>query len=289
LMVPLLLPPPRLPPSGQFEAWALDVGQGTAVLVRTRHHALLLDAGPAWGEGRDAGERVVLPVLRHLGVRRLDELVVTHRDLDHVGGAASVLKGLPVGRLRSSLEPSHPLLKLPVPHEPCRRGQHWQWDGVLLQVLHPFGDEGAKAKPNAVSCVLRIEDAQGRSLLLTGDIERDQEAALVQASEESRSMPLRSEGLIVPHHGSRTSSTEPFLRAVQPAWSLAQAGYRNRYGHPAQPVVARYAELGIPLLSSPWCGALLWSSAGLQCWRQVQPRHWHDHSVDEPVPPASSR
>lgn len=286
LMVPLLLPPPRLPPSGQFEAWALDVGQGTAVLVRTRGHALLLDAGPAWGEGRDAGERVVLPVLRHLGVRRLDELVVTHRDADHVGGAASVLKGLPVARLRSSLEPSHPLLRFPLPHEPCRRGQAWQWDGVHLQVLHPFGDEGPKTKPNAVSCVLRIEDAKGRSLLLTGDIERDQEAALVRASEGTSSMTLRSEGLIVPHHGSRTSSTEPFLQAVQPAWAFAQAGYRNRYGHPAQPVVARYAELGIPLLSSPWCGALLWSGSELRCWRHEQPRHWHDRPGEGPATPS---
>jgi competence protein ComEC len=160
---------------------------------------------------------------------------------------------------------------------------------VDLQVLHPFGHEGAKAKPNAVSCVLRIQDAQGRSLLLTGDIERDQEAALVHASEESYSMPLRSEGLIVPHHGSRTSSTDAFLRAVQPSWSLAQAGYRNRYGHPAQSVVTRYDDLGIPLLSSPWCGALFWNTSGLQCWRQVQPRHWHDHPVAGPLLPAGSR
>ena len=287
LMVPLLLPPPQRPPPGRFEMWALDVGQGSAVLVRTRHHALLLDAGPAWGEGRDAGDRVVLPVLRHLGVRGLDELVVTHRDLDHAGGAASVLKGLPVARLRSSLDPSHPLLKSAVPHEPCRRGQSWRWDGVGFEVLHPFGDEGPRLKPNALSCVLRIEDAGGRSLLLTGDIEREQEQALVRAPAVP---PLRADGLVVPHHGSRTSSTEPFLRAVQPQWALAQAGYRNRYGHPAPPVVARYAALGIPLWSSPGCGALRWRGEELQCWRTVQPRHWHEHmplSMPLSMPPTT--
>jgi len=272
LMVPLMLPPPSLPAYGRFEAWALDVGQGTAVLVRTRGHALLLDAGPAWGEGRDAGDRVVLPVLRHLGVRRLDELVITHRDLDHVGGAASVLRSLPVARLRSSLEAQHPLLRFPVRHEPCRRGQSWQWDGVHWQVLHPFGDEGPQAKPNTLSCVLRIEDGAGRSLLLTGDIERDQELALVRAGGRN----LRSHGLVVPHHGSRTSSTEPFLRATDPRWALAQAGYRNRYGHPAPAVVRRYEQLNIPLISSPWCGAMRWQGAEPECWRRLNPRHWHD-------------
>lgn len=272
LMVPLLLPPPRLPAHGEVQVWAMDVGQGTAVLVRTRAHALLLDAGPAWGEGRDAGDRVVLPVLRHLGVRRLDELVITHRDLDHAGGAASVLRGMPVSRLRSSLEPQHPLRRFPVPHEACRRGQSWQWDGVQLQVLHPFGDEAPGAKPNTLSCVLRIEDRWGRSLLLTGDIEREQEEALVRIDAQG----LRSDGLVVPHHGSRTSSTESFLRATAPRWAVAQAGYRNRYGHPATAVVQRYGSLNIPLLSSPWCGALRWDGAEPECWRQIRQRHWHD-------------
>ncbi len=115
--------------------------------------------------------------------------------------------------------------------------------------MHPWGHESRTAKPNALSCVLRVEDAQGRSLLLTGDIEREQEQALQDAFDGAG---LRADGLIVPHHGSRTSSTEGFLQAVQPRWALAQAGYRNRYGHPAPAVVQRYADRGIPLLSSPW-------------------------------------
>jgi len=273
MLLPLLLPPPSLPSPGRFDVWGLDVGQGTAVLVRTRHHALLLDAGPAWGEGRDAGDRVVLPVLRHLGVNRLDELVITHRDLDHVGGAASVLKAMPVSRLRSSLEPSHPLLKQGLEHHRCQRGQAWQWDGVRFEVLHPFGHEPRNTKPNGLSCVLRVQDAQGSSLMLTGDIEREQEEALVEAFGPH----LRADGLIVPHHGSRTSSTAAFLQAIQPRWALAQAGYRNRYGHPSPVVMQRYADMGIPLLSAPWCGALLWQGEHPHCWRTRQPRYWHDH------------
>lgn len=275
LMLPLLLPPPRSPKPGHMEIWALDVGQGSAVLVRTRDHALLMDAGPAWGEGRDAGERVVLPVLRHLGVRHLDRLVVTHRDIDHVGGAAAVLKGIEVRSVLSSLEPSHPLRRFPIPHESCRRGQAWTWDGVDFEVLHPFGDESPRAPPNTISCVLRIQDAQGRSVLVTGDIERDQEMALIHADAQDRR--LRSDALLVPHHGSKTSSTEPFLREVQPHWAIAQAGYRNRHGHPAAQVVQRYEALEIPLQSSPWCGAWFWNGAGPpDCWRQRGARLWHD-------------
>jgi competence protein ComEC len=147
-------------------------------------------------------------------------------------------------------------------------------------MLHPLSHESPKHKPNALSCVLRVEDAQGRSLLLTGDIEREQERLL---AEMNTGATLQSDGLLVPHHGSRTSSSEGFLQAVQPSWALAQAGYRNRYGHPAPAVVQRYADRGIDFWSSPWCGALRWQGDALHCWRALQPRHWHDH------PPANER
>lgn len=279
LMLPLLWPPPRPLPHGRFEVWAFDVGQGSAVLVRTREHELLIDAGPAWGEGRDAGDRVVLPALRHLGVRRLNLLVVTHRDIDHAGGVASVLKGLPVHATLSSLEPSHPLRRFPVKHETCRRGQRWEWDGVRFEVLHPFGHEPPQTRPNLISCVLRLEDISGRSVLVTGDIERDQEAALVR--DPIGAQALRSDALIVPHHGSKTSSTEPFLRSVQPQWAVAQAGYRNRHGHPASLVAERYRTLDIPLRDTPWCGAWFWNGQGEpECWRERAARHWHDVRKD---------
>ncbi len=282
-MWPQLNPSVPTPPTGRFEAWALDVGQGSAVLVRTQSHSLLLDAGPAWGEGRDAGARVVVPVLRHLGVRRLDRLVITHRDLDHAGGAAAVFKALPVGALLSSLDPGHPLRRLPVSHQSCQRGLAWVWDGVQFEVLHPLGDLDPRAKPNTQSCVLRVQDAQGRALLMTGDIERDQEQTLVVADGDSTTT-LRSEALVVPHHGSRTSSSEAFLAAVQARWAIAQTGHRNRFGHPAASVVQAHAQQGTELVSSPWCGAWRWDGQGPpQCWRLARPRHWHDQPLADVV------
>ena len=124
-----------------------------------------------------------------------------------------------------------------------------------------------------MSCVLRIVDANGRSLLLTGDIEAGQEALLLTRWPDS---VLHSQGLIVPHHGSRTSSTRPFVEAVAPQWALAQAGHRNVHGHPAAAVVRRYHDLNIGLTASPACGAWHWPAQGApRCWRAVARRYWH--------------
>jgi competence protein ComEC len=276
LLLPLLWPVRSLPAAGEFELLAVDVGQGTAVLVRTREHLLVYDAGPQYSRDSDAGQRVLLPLLRALGERRIDRLVLSHRDLDHVGGAAALLKGLPVGEVMSSLEPAHPLLALATRPSRCEAGQSWAWDGVTFDVLHPPPADYARSlKPNAMSCVLRVS-APGGSALLTGDIERDQEAALLAV----HGAMLRSSVLVVPHHGSKTSSTDAFLAAVQPQAAVIQAGYRNRFGHPAPEVSARLQERGIRTLASAGCGAWRWrSSEGVDgtCERQATCRYWrHD-------------
>ncbi|WBY01361.1 DNA internalization-related competence protein ComEC/Rec2 [Ramlibacter tataouinensis] len=283
LGVPLLLPvllwqAPR-PAPGEFEVLAADVGQGNAVLVRTATHALLYDAGPRFGSDSDAGQRTLVPLLRALG-ERLDAIVLSHRDSDHTGGAGSVLAMQPQARLLASLEPAHPLA---VRHAaaPCLDGQQWDWDGVQFQFVHPpAADAGRAAKPNALSCVLRI--ANGRqAALLAGDIEQPQEAALL-----ARSAPLRAQLLLVPHHGSRTSSSDGFLDAVQPRWALVQAGYRNRFGHPAASVVDRYLQRNVALVESARCGAAWWSSArpeALRCERAAGPRYWQ-HRLPEAGP-----
>ena len=291
LMLPLLAPPVARPAAGQFELVAADIGQGTAVLVRTRHHLLLYDTGPQYSRDSDAGVRVLLPLLRARGENELQLLMLSHRDADHVGGAASLLAGLPVRALSSSLESSHALLAQAaskgVPHTPCSAGQHWQWDGVRFDVLHPQPadlalGESRSLKPNALSCVLRVSaaaqaGAQERSVLLTGDIEAVQEAALVAA--HAGTTALRSQLLLVPHHGSRTSSTAAFLDAVQPRLAVVQAAYRSRFGHPAPDVLARYETRGITVLRSDRCGALSWSSAAAssasQCQREADRRYWH--------------
>ena len=277
LLVPLLWPPRVLPADGGFDLIALDVGQGTSVLVRTRSHLLVYDAGPQYSRDSDAGQRVLLPLLRARGEPRIDRLVLSHRDLDHVGGAAALLKAMPVDDMLSSLEDGHPLHRLVPRSTRCHVGQAWDWDGVHFELLRPRVDDYTLAlKSNAMSCVLRVSGA-GRSVLLTGDIERDQETALLADARDA----LRSDVLVAPHHGSKTSSTGAFLDAVAPKVAVFQAGYRNRFGHPAEDVLARYRERGIVIEVSPACGAWLWpadaaadAAAEGRCYRDQTRRYW---------------
>ncbi len=288
LVLPLLLPPRALPTAGQFELVAADVGQGTAVIVRTRHHVLVYDAGPQYSPDSDAGQRVLLPLLRARGDHRIDMLLLSHRDTDHVGGASALLQSLPIGELASSIEDSHPLridARLQgVPTGRCEAGQRWDWDGVRFEVLHPSGDDYARVqRSNAMSCVLRVQGASA-SALLTGDIERDQEIRLLREHRDA----LRSDVLLVPHHGSKTSSIAAFLDAVAPRVAVFQAGHRNRYGHPAGEVLARYRERGIATVDSPACGAWSWRSDSEvaaqsgSCIRADEPRYWHWHAAPAP-------
>ena len=282
LMLPLLVPPVVRPAAGEFDVVAADVGQGTAVLVRTAGHLLVYDTGPQYSPQADAGTRVLLPLLRARGEHRVDVLMLSHRDLDHVGGAAALLRSVPVLAMSSSLEEGHPLTTTTsVPHQRCLAGQRWVWDGVQFDVLHPVpADFVGTPRSNALSCVLRVSgSAPGQpSLLLTGDIEAAQEAALVARAGSA----LRSDVLLVPHHGSRTSSTAVFLDAVAPQVAVVQAAYRSRYGHPASDVMARYEQRGVQVSRTDRCGAWLLTSlagAGLpqqaQCTRQLRQRYWH--------------
>jgi competence protein ComEC len=199
--------------------------------------------------------------------------MLSHRDLDHVGGAMSVLHALQVDSLSSSLEPGHPILAAARGAGRCEAGQHWQWDGVDFTVLRPLADDYARTlKSNGMSCVLRIS-GRDRSALLVGDIEREQEALLIAAHGAA----LRSDVLVVPHHGSRTSSSAGFIDAVRPRIAVFQAGYRNRFGHPAPDVVERYRARGVALVASPTCGAWQWIAAGPfegRCERDASRRYW---------------
>jgi competence protein ComEC len=284
---------PPAPPPGQFALVAADIGQGNAVLVRTHGHTLLYDAGPRYSLDSDAGQRVIVPMLQ-AGVTRLDRLMLSHRDSDHVGGAASVLAVQPQADVWSSLEAGHAVLQ-GREHTRCQAGQSWEWDGVRFSVLHPAPEAysaHSAPKPNTLSCVLRVQaSAQdgviARSALLVGDIEQAQEAQLLaRAAASAADASLKADLLLVPHHGSKTSSSAAFLAAVHPQTAVVQAGYRNRYGHPAPVVVQRYAELAqgyaldAPLqwVDTPHCGAFAWQSwqpASSLCARQVLQRYWH--------------
>jgi competence protein ComEC len=247
------------------------VGQGLAVLVRTSSRVLLYDAGPAFGPEADSGGRIVLPVLRGAGLTRLDAMVLTHEDLDHIGGALTVLESVEVDALASSLPAGHPLHGLAPQSRRCAAGTAWEWDGVRFEFLSPR-PEMKVLRRNDLSCVLRISTAGG-AMLLTGDIERLSENFLVQEGKS-----LKSEVLLVPHHGSRTSSTPEFIAAVAPRWAVVPAGYRNRFGHPNAEVARRYRAAGVELLRTDLDGAvhviLTNEAVQIRAERAVSPRYW---------------
>jgi competence protein ComEC len=271
LMAPAFALAPPSPAAGEAWITALDVGQGLAVLVRTASRALLYDAGPAFGAEADSGGRIVVPVMRGAGLRSLDMLVVSHEDIDHLGGALTVLETVEVHALASSLARGHALHSLVAMAGRCTAGRAWEWDGVRFEFLHPqAGWEDARR--NNQSCVLRV-DAGGASMLLTGDIERAAEETLRKSSAS-----LRSDILLVPHHGSRSSSSAEFIAAVAPRWAVVPAGYRNRFGHPAREVLERYAAAGVRVLRTDLDGAVqvLLTKEGvhLTTQRSLSPRYW---------------
>ena len=265
---------PARPAVGEFELWAPDVGQGSAILVRTTHHSLLFDAGARYRSGGDVGERVLVPWLRRLG-ERPDVLVISHRDTDHAGGAESVLRAQPQAGWLASYVPSHATRAFaPTGQALCEAGQRWVWDAVSFEVKHPAPADHARAgvSSNALSCVLRISNGR-RVAWLTGDIGHDQEVSLA-----ARHPGERADVLVVPHHGSRSSSSPVWLNELMPTWALIQAGHLNRFGHPAPDVLARYEARGAQWRASPSCGEMRWRSVQpdqLHCHRDAARRYWH--------------
>jgi competence protein ComEC len=277
LLLPLFATPPPGPRAGDLWITVLDVGQGLSVLARTERHALLYDAGPAFNAFSDSGSRVVLPYLRGEGIARLDALVVSHDDGDHSGGAGSVLEAVPVGMLWSSLSSDHALLETTTWRAPCTAGRKWVWDAVSFEFLHPREEvpSGGSARANNRSCVLRIQ-AKGGRVLLTGDIERAAERELLRHTPKL----LTAEALLVPHHGSASSSSPEFVKQVAPRYAIFTAGYRNRFGHPREDVLARYREAGSELLRTDSGGAIKmrFEPEGIQveAQRERARRYWHD-------------
>jgi competence protein ComEC len=265
-LLPLFLVRPPLPAVGEVWFTLLDVGQGLSAVVRTREHTLLFDAGPRFGDF-DTGKAAVEPYLRAAGVRRLDVFVASHGDIDHVGGAESVLRALPVQRVLSSVPEKLPLA------QPCQAGQTWNWDDVEFAMLGPDDAAGARHR-NDASCVLQVRSRHG-NILLPADIEARSEKKLVEKFGDK----LRSEILVAPHHGSKTSSTPAFIEAVAPRHVLFPVGYRNRYRHPHVDVVRRYAGRGVSLHDSPTTGALEFrlgaGGMNVTAYRARNRRYWY--------------
>ena len=241
LAVPLAAPKPV--PAGEVDITVLDVRQGTALMVTTANHTLLYDVGPRYPSGADSGASVVLPALRGRGRERVDLLMLSHGDLDHAGGAESVFAGVDVDDVMAG-EPVPDVESVP-----CEAGSSWRWDGVHFKVLNP--PSGSEVRGNDASCVLLIEARNARALL-AGDIGR--------SVEEQLDLPP-VDFLLVPHHGSATSSGRGFVAATQPGIAAVSAGFGNRFGHPHPNVVERYRDVGSHIVSTAASGALRWRSA----------------------------
>jgi competence protein ComEC len=284
-LVPLFVvrPPPLA--EGAFRLTVLDVGQGLSTVVETRDFTLVYDTGPQFNETANAGARIVAPYLRASGLRRVDGLVVSHQDLDHSGGALALLDAVPVTWLASSLPDDHAIVARARRAVRCIAGQEWTFNGVRFSVLHPTAEEydDPHARTNDRSCVVRVDSAHG-SVLLAGDVEARSEARLV-AKQRAR---LRADVLVVPHHGSRTSSTHAFVRAVDPSLAIVGCGYRNRFGHPRADIVARYTNRGATVLRTDLEGALTIAFDGRHplpatSARKARGRYW----LDTPAPQAA--
>src|SRR5512139_3831939 len=229
LWLPLMFPPQASVAPGSFQADVIDVGQGTAVLIRTANRTLLYDTGAAFADS-DSGERTIVPFLRASGVGELSGLIVSHDDTDHTGGMRSLLRDVPTGWLLHGLPASSPLLDGAPPARRCVRGQRWTWDGVLFEVLNPrpAGYADTRRRDNDFSCVLRVSRG-GQSLLITGDAERRGELELLESGAD-----VSATALVAGHPGSRTSSLPEFVEQVHPRYGVFTVGYLNRFEHPAQ-------------------------------------------------------
>ena len=225
----------------------LDVGQGTAVVVRAGEHALVYDTGGGDPAGNNMARSVLLPFLQRQGVSQLHTLVISHGDNDHSAGAALLQAATaPQQLFYGGTDSGH------YAGQPCVAGHNWRWPGgQRFRFLAPGQEEGGALRSNDSSCVLQIE-AGGHTLLLAGDIEADRERQLVRYWGDE----LASDVLLVPHHGSRTSSSHALLKHVQPAVALVSSGYANRFGHPHVDVTARLAAFGARVYGTAEYGAL---------------------------------
>jgi competence protein ComEC len=242
-LLPALLIKTPVPEYGGFRVSFLDVGQGLSVVVQTQKHSLVYDTGAQFSPSFGAVESVILPFLRQQGIKRIDTLILSHSDSDHAGGAVQLLDSIPIEKTLTSFA-------LTSPHQLCRAGQRWEWEGVSFHILHPTVP--VSEEDNDQSCVLSIESRQGR-VLLTGDISWRSEQALITRSKTQ----LASTILQVPHHGSLTSSSEAFIRSVMPKYAVFNVGYRNRFGFPKPKVEQRYQQVGATLLRTDREGVVI--------------------------------
>lgn len=267
-LIPVLFYESERPDTGDFYLTVLDVGQGLASVIETKHHTLIFDTGPRYSESFNTGEAVVVPFLRYRAIDHIDTLLISHGDNDHIGGLHGIINNIAVDKVMASQSITNIDTRL------CKAGQHWQWDEVEFTVLQPFPAQAGSE--NERSCVLRVH-GKNLSALLPGDIEKHGEQALVQHYGEE----LKSDILLVPHHGSRTSSSQPFIDAVSPKYAVFSVGFHNRYGFPVQDIVQRYTTVESEILRTDWNGAILFRNGDAPIlWRQHEEQLWTSKATE---------
>jgi len=264
--------------SADYQLVVLDVGQGSAAVIQTQNHVLVFDAGARFSDRLDLGRSVVIPYLRTQNIRTLDRLIISHGDADHIGGAQAILDEYAETTLiGQDIENLNAITK-----QVCYEGMKWRWDEVDFEFLSPSAADLSLTKSdkrNNRSCVLRVSSNAG-SVLFTGDIEKKTEKKLL----DNFTAKLSSDVLIVPHHGSNTSSGDLFIEAVNPEISLFSVGYKNRYRLPSNKVITRYQSSGRELLRTDHSGAItvrLTESAGIiiEKYRETALKYWHHNST----------
>ncbi|MCH9646381.1 MAG: DNA internalization-related competence protein ComEC/Rec2 [Proteobacteria bacterium] len=256
---------------GNVKVTVLDVGQGLAQVVRTKNHTLLFDTGAKYPSGFNMGDAVIIPYLRSQHINLLDLIIISHGDNDHIGGLDSILKNIKHHKILSSVPE-----KISTSAALCQTQSSWNWDGVDFQMLNIRQNFSG----NNASCVLKIS-TQKHAIILTGDIERKAEQHLIDIWGSQ----LKSDILISPHHGSKTSSSDQFLTAVKPQHVIVSSGYKNRFNHPAKLVAMRYKNHKIQMLNTSCTGQIdiLMTDQDkihLSRYRQSQQRYYQRHCLE---------
>jgi len=271
-IMPLLFPITQKLKQGEFDFDLLDAGQGLSAVIKTREHTLVYDTGARFSQRFNIGDAVIKPYLRHKGINQISMLLVSHGDNDHIGGAKAIIDDFEIKHILSSVPEKFHGYSSSLRVDICQAGQKWRWDGVDFEILHPQR-ENTFAGNNA-SCVLKVSSEQG-SVLLTGDIEKEAEKSLIEHYDDK----LQADILLVPHHGSKTSSTKEFIAVVSPEYAFIPAGYSNRFGFPKQDIMRRYEADSVKTFVSYETGELSakFRNEGLQIdeFRTKNRRFWH--------------
>jgi competence protein ComEC len=281
-LLPLCFPAHATPALGEAKVEVIDIGQGLSVLIRTAHHSVLFDTGPRW-QGGDAGQTTIVPILKSQGIVRLDQLILSHPDSDHVGGAESVAQAVTIQHTLAGFDRPHSL--------PCLQGQKWNWDQVQFEFVYPrpqspeteispYQDRRHRQQShqrNNHACVLKVSTGS-HSVLIPADIEADAETDLVQQAQQ-RQVSLKSDVVIAAHHGSHTSSTEDFIAASQASYVVFSAGWRNHFHHPHPEVVQRWLASGAQTYRTDQDGAVRIHISAItiqiETARQVRHPNWN--------------